>query len=304
MRSGRSRVRSRETTRWARLSSLTRSSPMCERSKSPTASRTARCSSRMLLYWRGMTQPPKLVIWAPKRTCSSCSGVRSAVTTKRYASPALLFLVVVLIVKIVEVVEQLLVVPCLRFAQQGENGGDPRLLPLQQLGQLGGGGRTVQPLREQALRRLQQATGDDEGFVVALGLVRLGKDIVHGHGDHVNQAGMKAPIGRLVMLDGRDQPHGAFLEEVAKGHAPALPGLRGLQHQVQVVLDQDAICRIAIGSVGCQEPALVLGGEAWVARELLLDLVLVVPRGSLLDTLGHGLILRMTGPGTGPMITT
>src|SRR5260370_14344837 len=187
MRPGLRRATSRLTTRWARLSSLTRSSPMCERSNRPTASRTARCSSRMLLYCNGITQPPKLVIWAPSWTCSSWSGVRSAVTTKRYASTACLFLLVVNIVEVVEIIEQLLVMGGARFAQHAEDGGDARLVPLQQLGQLGRSGWSVQPFRKQALCRLQQAAGDHKSFVVALGLVRLGQHVIHGHGNNANQ---------------------------------------------------------------------------------------------------------------------
>ena len=61
---------------------------------------------------------------------------------------------------------------------------------------------------------------------------------------------MERPIGGLVVLDRGDQPHRPFLEEVAKGDAPSLAGLRGLQDEVEVVLDQDAVGRIAIGSVG------------------------------------------------------
>ena len=45
--------------------------PMCEISKTPTLFRTARCSSRMLLYCTGMIQSPNGIIFAPSRTCSS-----------------------------------------------------------------------------------------------------------------------------------------------------------------------------------------------------------------------------------------
>ena len=45
----------------------TNSSPMCDRSKSPARSRTARCSSRMPLYWTGMSQPPNSISFAPER---------------------------------------------------------------------------------------------------------------------------------------------------------------------------------------------------------------------------------------------
>src|SRR5262245_25742887 len=45
-------------------------------SKHPTAPRTVRCSSTMPAYWTGMSQPPKPIIRAPRRTCAACSGVR------------------------------------------------------------------------------------------------------------------------------------------------------------------------------------------------------------------------------------
>ena len=76
------RTTSRETIRCTSLPAAwprTWISPMCERSKSPAACRTARCSSRIEEYWSGMAQPPKLVIWACRRRCSSYRGVRSMV---------------------------------------------------------------------------------------------------------------------------------------------------------------------------------------------------------------------------------
>src|SRR5438093_12488561 len=51
-------------------------SPMWLMSKSPTARRTARCSSTMPVYWTGISQPPKGTIRAPALTWTSRSGVR------------------------------------------------------------------------------------------------------------------------------------------------------------------------------------------------------------------------------------
>src|SRR5262245_33840 len=48
---------------------------MWERSKRPARSRTARCSSRMPLYWTGIIQPPNSISFAPSATCRSRSGV-------------------------------------------------------------------------------------------------------------------------------------------------------------------------------------------------------------------------------------
>jgi hypothetical protein len=47
------------------------SCPMCEMSKTPTLFRTAWCSSVMLVYCTGISQPPKGTIFAPARRCSS-----------------------------------------------------------------------------------------------------------------------------------------------------------------------------------------------------------------------------------------
>ena len=113
---------------------------------------------------------------------------------------------------------------------------------------------------------------------------------------------METAVARFVVLNCRDQANGPFLEEVAKGDAPALAGLRGLKYEVQVVLDQDAVGYIAVSSMGRQEPALFLAGQAWIAPDLRLDLLLLILWRSLLNALGHVLILRTTGPRTGPMI--
>ena len=53
------------------------SSPMCDRSKSPARSRTARCSSRMPAYWTGISQPPKSMSRAPGVDVATVEG-RSA----------------------------------------------------------------------------------------------------------------------------------------------------------------------------------------------------------------------------------
>jgi hypothetical protein len=50
---------------------------MCEMSKIPAACRTARCSSRMPVYWIGISPPPRTRRGAPpSRTCASNNGVR------------------------------------------------------------------------------------------------------------------------------------------------------------------------------------------------------------------------------------
>ena len=53
----------------------TSSSPMCDRSNSPTAPRTDRCSSRIDPYWTGIRQPAKSIIRAPSASCRPASGV-------------------------------------------------------------------------------------------------------------------------------------------------------------------------------------------------------------------------------------
>jgi hypothetical protein len=48
-----------------------------ETSNMPTPSRTALCSATMPVgYCTGISYPAKGTIFAPRRTCSSCSGVR------------------------------------------------------------------------------------------------------------------------------------------------------------------------------------------------------------------------------------
>src|SRR4051794_7925699 len=58
------------------------SSPMCDRSKRPARSRTARCSSRMPAYWTGISHPAKSIIRAPSATCRSWSGLRWSVGSR------------------------------------------------------------------------------------------------------------------------------------------------------------------------------------------------------------------------------
>src|SRR5438445_3990554 len=55
---------------------------MCETSKMPTRSRTARCSSRMPEYWTGISQPPKSISFAPSSRWRSYSGVRFSVVAR------------------------------------------------------------------------------------------------------------------------------------------------------------------------------------------------------------------------------
>ena len=53
----------------------TNSSPMCDRSNRPARSRTARCSSRMPVYWTGISQPPNSISRAPSARWMSMSAV-------------------------------------------------------------------------------------------------------------------------------------------------------------------------------------------------------------------------------------
>src|SRR5688500_815207 len=48
---------------------------MCDRSNSPAADRTARCSSMIPLYCTGISQPPNSMIRAPRAVWRSLSGV-------------------------------------------------------------------------------------------------------------------------------------------------------------------------------------------------------------------------------------
>ena len=53
----------------------TYSSPMCDRSNSPTRWRTVRCSSMIELYWTGISQPPNSISRAPSSRWVSVRGV-------------------------------------------------------------------------------------------------------------------------------------------------------------------------------------------------------------------------------------
>src|ERR1700722_15420214 len=59
---------------------LTVTSPMCEMSKIPAALRTARCSSVMLVYCTGISQPPKSMSFAPSFWCAEKSAERFNMT--------------------------------------------------------------------------------------------------------------------------------------------------------------------------------------------------------------------------------
>jgi len=48
---------------------------MCETSNTPQAWRTALCSSMMLVYWIGMSNPPKELMTAPRALCRSYKQV-------------------------------------------------------------------------------------------------------------------------------------------------------------------------------------------------------------------------------------
>src|SRR6185436_7765622 len=73
----------------AALGPLTQISPMCEMSKMPAALRTARCSSMMLEYWTGISQPPNSMSLPPRRWWAAKSGVRFNVLMKFGSSPLL-----------------------------------------------------------------------------------------------------------------------------------------------------------------------------------------------------------------------
>ena len=183
------------------------------------------------------------------------------------------------VVEVVKVVEQFLVVHIARLPQHPEHDVDPRLLPLQKLGELGRRRRAPQPLGKEALRRLQQAAGDYEGLVVALGFFRLGEDIIHGGGNGMDEAGVEGAVARLVVLHCRDQAHGPLLKQVAKRDAPIPARVSGLQDQVQVVLDQDPVGFVAFWALLGKELAFLTVGQAWVARELRPDLLLLIAAG-------------------------
>src|SRR5436853_251844 len=51
---------------------------MCEISNMPTLLRTVRCSSTMLVYWTGMSQPPNAIIFPPRWTCSHHGCIQRA----------------------------------------------------------------------------------------------------------------------------------------------------------------------------------------------------------------------------------
>src|SRR3954470_13497345 len=51
-------------------------SPMCEISKIPASFRTARCSSVMLVYCTGISQPPNSISFPPSFWCAAKRGVR------------------------------------------------------------------------------------------------------------------------------------------------------------------------------------------------------------------------------------
>ena len=63
-------------------------SPMCETSKTPHASRTATCSSRIPPYCTGISQPAKGTSLAPASTWRSNSGVRLSVCEEEAAATA------------------------------------------------------------------------------------------------------------------------------------------------------------------------------------------------------------------------
>ena len=62
---------------------------MCDRSNSPAAERTARCSSRMPPYWTGISQPANSTIFAPSASWRSSSGSASRRSARGSVMPAL-----------------------------------------------------------------------------------------------------------------------------------------------------------------------------------------------------------------------
>src|SRR4051794_35335973 len=74
-------MRSRSLVRHSLIKAFARSRrtstlPRWLTSKTPTALRTARCSSTTPEYWIGISQPPNSASFAPSATCRSCSGDR------------------------------------------------------------------------------------------------------------------------------------------------------------------------------------------------------------------------------------
>src|SRR5713226_7489928 len=116
-------------------------SPMWERSKRPAAVRTAWCSSRMDEYCNGIAQPPKFVICAPSRWCSSRSGVRSTVATGWVTQLVYVRLVAIRLVENLQVRQQVLVMELARSPQHRPDDAHPLDIPRQQLGDLGVGRR-------------------------------------------------------------------------------------------------------------------------------------------------------------------
>ena len=107
---------------------------------------------------------------------------------------------------------------------------------------------------------------------------------------------MEATVSGLVVLDGGDQSDRPLLEEVAKRDAAQLSGLSRLDDQVEVVLDQRPVRRIALHPPRGKEPLFLRVGQSWITRDLRPDLVLLVLRRLRFHALSHLPILRTTGP--------
>ena len=87
------------------------SCPICEISKTPTLFRTAWCSSMMLLYCTGISQPPKELSWLPalrvrrKAGCvfpgvahrASLNGALRVSICRRHSASSLVLLLVIVI---------------------------------------------------------------------------------------------------------------------------------------------------------------------------------------------------------------
>jgi hypothetical protein len=178
-----------------------------------------------------------------------------------------------------------------RSGQHLEDRIDSGLFPVQQLSQLGCGSRPCEPPAEQPLSRLEQPASSHEGVVIALRRFGLGKHIIHGGADGVDQPGVEAAMRWLVMLYRRDQPDGAFLKEITERDAALPAGPRRLEDQVKVVLDQRSVGGLSLLSLGGKEAALLFGREARIACHLGAIIVLRVILRPRFGILGHRLIL-------------
>lgn len=205
----------------------------------------------------------------------------------------------VLEVEVVKVIEQFLVVQLACLAQHLQDQIDACLLPMQELGEFERCRGTTEAAGEQTLGRLQHTTGDDEGLVVALGLLGLGDDVVHGGIDRMHQPGMKAALRRFIVFHRGNQADRAFLKEIAERDAAFLPGDCRFKDQVEIVFDQPAVGEVALAAVGRQQAALFLTAEARIAGHLRAVIIFLVRGRRRRELMGHDSILRAALPNHG-----